>query len=345
MLLARSSLSAFGVEDPTRHMAVVVAESVGTLLVSKRPFDPADLARLDSISAERGFQRLYPPVPGQARNRFLADTAANSLGWMEELGLNTDPPTDDSPYFFHLISPFGSSQLLAGDARSLTRRNVNLGSTRVLQQAMWTVSVLAIALFLFPFLARTRESRLREPAAHLAQASLYFAAIGAGFMLIETSLIQRFVLYLGHPSYATTVVIATLLIGMGVGSNTAPRVGISGLQRLGLLAPISVGLLAWGLPPLFSATLGWPLAARVTLSCGLLAPLGMLLGLFFPLGMLRFGDASKPWYWAINGVFGVVASVMSLALSMEFGFTNVALLGAVIYLLAWGCFQGQESVA
>jgi hypothetical protein len=345
ILLARASLSAFGVADPTAHMAVVVAESVGTLLVSKRPFDGADLARLDEVAAERGFQRLYPPVPGRAPNRFLADTAEDSLEWMEELGLNTRPPTDDSPYFFHLVSPFGSSELLAGDTRSITSRNVNLGSTVVLQQAMWGVSGLAIALFLFPFVARSRERRLREPALRLAQASLYFAAIGAGFMLIENSLVQRFVLYLGHPSYATTVVIATLLVGMGMGSNIAARVGVAGLQRLGFLAALFVCALAWGLPGLFSATLGWSLAIRVALSCVLLAPLGLLLGLFFPLGMLRFGDASKPWYWAINGAFGVVASVLSLALSMEFGFANVALLGALSYLVAWGCLQGREHAA
>ena len=84
-------------------------------------------------------------------------------------------------------------------------------------------------------------------------------------------------------------------------------------------------------------------AAR--LARALLAPLGLLLGLFFPLGMLRFGDASKPWYWAINGAFGVVASVLSLALSMEFGFANVALLGALSYLVAWGCLQGLEHAA
>ena len=45
-------------------------------------------------------------------------------------------------------------------------------------------------------------------------------------MLLENVLVQRFVLYLGHPSYATTVIIAGLLLGMGVGSIFAERVGI-----------------------------------------------------------------------------------------------------------------------
>ena len=88
-------------------------------------------------------------------------------------------------------------------------------------------------------------------------------------------------------------------------------------------------------PCLFSATLGMPLTLRSVITDFILAPLGGMLGVFFPLGMLHFGDQSKPWLWAIHGAFGVVASVMSLALSMEFGFTVVGILAAVGYIIAW----------
>ena len=57
--------------------------------------------------------------------------------------------------------------------------------------------------------------------------------------------------------------------------------------------------------------------------------------------MLRFGDADKPWYWAVNGVFGVVASALSLALSMELGFRAVGVLSAAIYAAAWACLRGR----
>jgi len=311
VLLARESLVMSGVEDPTEHMVVVVAELAGTLLVSRTPFGSEDLQRLDGIDADRGFDRLYPPRAGDVDAApFLVATAENSLSWMEELGLYTKAPTDDSPYFFHVVSPFGSSEVIEGTARSVTTRDINLGSTVVLKQAMWTVTILAILLFLLPFVFRTRESRNRERIGDLALASVYFAAIGSGFMLFENVLVQRFVLYLGHPSYATTVVIATLLIGMGIGASGAHRVGVRGLQRVGLLAPLALCGLAFGLPLLFATTLGWPHAVRIAVSCAVLLPMGGLLGLFFPLGMLRFGDTSKPWFWAINGVFGVVASVL-----------------------------------
>jgi hypothetical protein len=82
-------------------------------------------------------------------------------------------------------------------------------------------------------------------------------------------------------------------------------------------------------------------ASLLVISCLVLVPLGAVLGLFFPLGMQRFGDNAKPWYWAMNGVFGVVASVMSLALSMEFGFRAVGLFAAAGYVVAWACLRDE----
>jgi hypothetical protein len=59
--------------------------------------------------------------------------------------------------------------------------------------------------------------------------------------------------------------------------------------------------------------------------------------------MIRFGDRHKPWFWAINGVFGVAASVLSLALAMEFGFAVVGYVSAMLYAVAWLSFQGRPA--
>ncbi len=59
---------------------------------------------------------------------------------------------------------------------------------------------------------------------------LYFVSIGAGYILIEIALIQRFVLFLGHPTYALTVIIFSMLIASGCGSYFSRRlVGLLGL--------------------------------------------------------------------------------------------------------------------
>ena len=47
---------------------------------------------------------------------------------------------------------------------------------------------------------------------------LFFAAIGLGFMLVETSQMQRLIVVLGHPTYGLTVVLFSLLLASGIGS-------------------------------------------------------------------------------------------------------------------------------
>ena len=349
LLLGRSALEQAGFASPEKHVLMASAGSVATVLISKTPFAAEDIARLTDICEQRGFDVQYPTQPGKAANAAAIDLIEGRNQVLADHGLNVDPPTDDSPYFFHLISPFADASKFAGDAIQLTGVNLNLSSTLVLRQAMFLVSLLAVILFLLPFLryAVARRAVGQQPVrwGSLLQSSLFFATIGAGFMLLENMLLQHFVLYLGHPSYATTVIISSLLLGMGVGSMAAGRLGIAGLCRLGWLVPVAILLVVSALPTLFAATLGLPLALRITIACVILVPLGGALGTFFPLGMMRFGDTNKPWYWAINGVFGVVASVMSLALSMEFGFLFVGQLSAFIYLLAWLCLQQRRAQA
>src|SRR5205807_9940018 len=51
----------------------------------------------------------------------------------------------------------------------------------------------------------------------------YFIAVGLGYILVEIAFIQRFVLFLGHPTYALTVVVFLLLLSSGAGSLTSRK--------------------------------------------------------------------------------------------------------------------------
>ena len=44
---------------------------------------------------------------------------------------------------------------------------------------------------------------------------VFFVAIGLGFMLIETSQMQRLIITLGHPTYGLSVVLFALLLSSG----------------------------------------------------------------------------------------------------------------------------------
>lgn len=337
VILARAALEADGIQAPERHLAVVSAGKVATLMVSKIPWTDGELARIDTVCAERGFERLYPgDTMPWFRSLVEGDTRV-----LSEAGIHTEPPTDDSPYFFQVVSPFRDPEAVRAAQPALTGLEMNFRSTIVLRSAMGATTALATLLFLVPFLSPGLRRRLTgtEPQQlpRFLAGSLYFAAIGAGFMLLENLLVQRLVLYLGHPSYAVSVIIASLLLGMGLGASASGRIGVAGLRRHGWAVGVAVVVGLWALSALVEATLGLSQPVRVLIAATLLTPAGAALGLFFPLGMQCFGETLKPWFWAVNGAFGVVAGVMSLAFSMAWGFAVVGWLAAACYGLGWLC--------
>jgi hypothetical protein len=73
---------------------------------------------------------------------------------------------------------------------------------------------------------------------------VYFGALGAGFMLIEVSVLQNFVLLLGHPVYSLTVTLFSLLLGTGLGAGWSRRLDGVSLRRSGAQAILIVALIA-----------------------------------------------------------------------------------------------------
>lgn len=322
--LALEALRREGAQDPTRHIAVVQAWSVGTFLLSKTPFDGAALAKLDAVCDERGFRRHFPVNEGTPGDSIVARVLTEGTASFHAKGLDLAPPTDDRPFFFQTVSMWGPV-----DREALAALSNNEQSVGLLRSLLWLMTVMTLGLFFAPFLLRRVQARAPW------RGSAYFATIGIAFMLAEMPWLQRFVLYLGHPSYATTVVLATLLLGAGLGAWSASRIGPDRVRRYGLLLPLALVALDLLLGPIFAATLGASFPARIALSAALLLPTGFLMGVPFPAGMAAFGDLGKPWFWAMNGAAGVLGSVLALGLSIALGFFAVGLIGAALYAVAF----------
>jgi hypothetical protein len=171
-------------------------------------------------------------------------------------------------------------------------------------------------------------------------ALLYFIAVGFGYILVEVSLIQRFVLFLGHPTYALTVVVFLLLLFSGAGSVAARRLikpePSGGARLLPLLVAIAVliGVLLLALPALLSATVGLPFFLKLLISGAVLAPLGFLMGMPFPSG-LRLVETVE-WAWALNAAASVLGSVLAMIIAIHFGLTITLACAALAYLLGAG---------
>src|SRR5690606_16817007 len=170
-----------------------------------------------------------------------------------EAGRDVRPVRDDSPFFYHLESGWPSA----------------------IRMVFWTA---AAALTLFVLLPLV----LRRGASGGAGAALWpllvFAALGIGFMLVEVSLAQRFLLFVGQPVLTLAVLLAALLLSAGLGSLASARVPAAHLEpamaAAGLAAIALICAYAILLPVIFDAFLGTRLPVRVAIMSGLLAPLG-----------------------------------------------------------------------
>ena len=148
-------------------------------------------------------------------------------------------------------------------------------------------------------------------------------AVGLGYILVEIAFIQRFVLFLGHPTYALTVVIFLLMLSSGAGSlfsrRWLPRTEMAWMP----LVLVIVALLARCiLLPRRAGRLGRPgFGYRLVVSGVLLAPLGFVDGNAVPHGLARAGGALRPrmsaaerltsdnaveWAWAMNAAASVL---------------------------------------
>jgi len=168
---------------------------------------------------------------------------------------------------------------------------------------------------------------------------IYFASLGLGFMFIEVIFVQKFVLFLGHPLYAFSVVIATILIASGLGSLFSKKISDNPYKTI--LIALSGIIIAVCLNIMFFKFLSGYLISlsfffRVLISVLLIGITGFFMGIFMPTGIsvvAGYNEMSVPWMWAINGVFSVLASFMTVYLSIIYGFNIVLLIGVGIYII------------
>jgi hypothetical protein len=342
--LASAALQERGVARPRDHVIVVrnlraereggQPEGVGTLLVSPTPFTPEDVARLARVTGGLlHFEIVVSPA-------FAADDTFAKLLEPGELDrvtsafpINIAPPTDDSPFFFQMLR---LRDLAAVDLLSAGKNSYNMQAVFVLGVLLMTVLGLAAACILFPLMMTARRGDLAAAGPLVA----FFAAIGFGFMLIETSQMQRLIIVLGHPAYGLSVVLFALLLSSGLGSYLTRNVPAAGARQHALrnVAVLLAILLLFGLlTPLVvrsfeSATTPVRIAAAVAV---LFIP-GVFMGMAFPLGMKLAAGRERltPWLWGINGATSVSASVIAVCIALTWTISAAFWAGCACYAIA-----------
>lgn len=346
--LAAEALRQQGVANPREHILLVrnlrdplkqrTAGAV-TMLVSRAPFPPHDLDRIEEIARAMQFDIVLSP-------RFALDSVFATLASGSDLGhaagllpLNLSPPTDDCPFFFNLVSfrkAFDSKLWEQGGSPSF-----NLQAVFVLVVLLVVVLVLTLLCIFMPLLQKTGKQALRGATPHL----LFFAAIGFGFMLIEISQMQRLIIFLGHPTYALSVVLFVLLVSSGLGSYSTQRIDLpagTSLAFVRLLLLLGV-LAAFGIltPRAIAAFGSSTTPQRILVAMVILFPMGVVMGMAFPLGFklaANVSNALTPWLWGINGATSVCASVLGLVIALNAGISASFWTGFACYAAACSAF-------
>jgi hypothetical protein len=340
--LAQAACEARGL-DAAQHLAIVRLDRVATFLLKKTPFTSHDVQRLQTIASDLGFSILYAPgveaspIGDEPVEMVRSGTSAADYRrlilaedrerFLETYPLDVRATTDDRPFFFHTTRLANQFDVAFG-------RSMLFGNGLSALLTLMGISAALVLLFIVgPLLASGAR-----PAPGWGPWLTYFGALGAGFMLLEVALLQRFVLLLGHPVYSLTVTLFSLLLGTGIGSLISRRIqpdrvkAVTGRALVAVLAIAAASPVL--LPPIIDAAIPWPLSVRIALASAILTPLGLLLGMPLPGGMrLLAADRADliPWGWGINGALSVVGATLAVFIAMNWGFSASLLTGGLIY--------------
>ncbi|HEX6829324.1 MAG TPA: SAM-dependent methyltransferase, partial [Burkholderiales bacterium] len=353
---AAEALRAAGVRDPGAQLAMIRSWKTATLLAKNAPFSSAEITAVKRFCESRGFDLAwYPGMREDEADRYnllerpwFHEGAVGLLSprreaFVEDYKFDIRPATDDRPFFFNFFRWRTLPELLAlrgqGGLPLLDWGYPVLIAT--LGQAL-----LASALFiLLPLWVAQRRGRgdLSRPGERW-RVAVYFSAIGFAFMFVEIALIQKFILFLGHPIHAAAAVIAAFLLFAGLGSLCSAGVAGFLAARFPGLRPVSaavaciVGMILLcvvALPHLFGLLAPLPQAARLAAAVAMVAPLAFWMGMPLPLAIARLGGPERvAWAWGLNGFASVVGAVLATLLAIHLGFNRVLGLAALLYVAA-----------
>lgn len=322
--IVRASAAALvrrGVADPWRNIAYL--EGPGRVLLARpRPWTEAEHQALVDLVSKYGLKITLDPSATRP--------TAQWKQIMAEPAMTDDHPWQDSPEIVARALRDAWTHASGETERPLAV----LWRSIVIQCSVVIAS--GVLLLALPWALRGRSEVAALSGAGAALA--YVACLGYGYLAVETVLIHALVLFVGHPTYAITVVVLAMLVSSGVGSFVAERVPVSRLRWVLVSVVVLGAIQAFVIPPLLYAyALTWPLLARCLATGLLLVPLGFVMGMPFPMGMRALPDAGRPlvpWAWAINGWMSVVASLGTILVARMWGYTPGFIVALGAYAVA-----------
>ena len=336
--LCRAALEENGVQNFGRNIMIFKTPVfynkdlfVSNLMCKKSAFTDEEIKKAENIAEEMAFDIVYTPL-SQIDNYFTKFILATDVRqFYKNYPFRIEPPTDNEGFFFHMLK-------LKDFWRVFKFKNIEGGQLHNYYSVFILITILIIAsilslLFIFlPLLFR--KAKFLVPKKEALRYVLYFALLGLGFMLIEISLIQRFSIFLGHPTYSIIIALFSILLFSGIGSLLTSKLNMKISKIIFALILTGIVFLVISFPFL---KIQGSLISKSFLSILFLAPLGLFMGMPFPSGINLLDKKDRqliPWAFGINCITSTIGSVLTLILYINSGFRITFLAALAFYLFA-----------
>jgi hypothetical protein len=333
-ILGMETLEQMGVVSPERCIVVLSLPRVdlnqsyvGTVLISPRPFSDADISILDDQCRNSGCEIAYSWKKSADTTLSLL-MSQNRQDFINSSPVDISPVTDDRPYFQFYDRLF--------EPNDPTRHQIKMISPggQTLKTLLLIFTVVCFCLIAIPtlILIKNKNFHPSNPTAY----AIYFSLIGLSYIFVELALIQRFSLFLGHPSFGFTVVLFGLLTSSAGGSLLSQKIiprypwFLLLISLIGSFSSIGHAILQFFIES--------NILLRVLLTLALILPMGFLMGLYLPWGFQGIRKEQvqfSGWCWAINCSMSVMGAVVGTISLISFGETLTLRVAAVLYALSW----------
>jgi hypothetical protein len=343
--LGMDALARLGQTQPARHIMAIREDTarlhgwgaLDTVLISRQPFSAGDVERVREILHDARMDALY--LPGDPPSNPFGELAMSSdpASFFRGYRYDVSPVSDDRPFFFYTVQPRDLWEFFTRADTASADYKINRAVPVLFGLIGISLAATALVLVLPRWLLGARLPKQKGVVSFL----WYFLCLGAGYILVQVALIQKFVLLLGRPAYALTVIVFSMLVSSGLGSYVSRKfVGQDGgkLRLVLLIIAALIAALAFGVRPLVTAAAGWPLLAKMGVTALSIAPAAFLMGMPFPSGLRRLELIHPPsirWAWSLNAAASVLGSAGAIFLAIYLGLRATLLAGGALYVCAF----------
>ncbi len=345
--LAINVLADRGIAFPYKNIAVVSFNKEpgrnDLFLLKKTAFTQSEINKIKQFAKRNNINVLYLPDEPLAYKYFAPFLTRSSIKKIQkEAGIILEPPTDSEPFFNQWL-PLWHYKIK--EPKYFSKNTIELveSTSKIVNRIFLIILIegLIMGIF-FIFLPLIKFSSLKLLISNKS-IICYFIGLGLGFIFLEIVYMQKFILYLGHPSYSITFVLFSLLLSAGTGSYLsniwAKSIGIKKL--LVNVFPLLIAIIILSnflINLMMEKTIQFPSLIKFLITFVCLFIIGIFLGMPFPTGINLVGQKDKhlvAWAWGINAYGTVMGSVFSLIIAITFGFNIVILLAAIAYCLSY----------